>query len=318
MSRIQPFALILMLSMAIFSCSKNTDNPQRGEPDNPASFPGEIYYEQADDGIIKLDMSTNVKSVLFPSDIYRYSWDLSRDSKRMLTTSQAVDHDYDANVYTYINVADGTIIKQFKYYPTEGDITSALLSFDEKFIAVKPTYDDGIVIMDINGKLLYVLDAVNGIKIRDEDICWMPDNTILFRVKNKLYRTSSDFKQADLIKEMPFNDWRSFVTNADGSKISFYASNHIWLMNADGSNMVQVTESSGVEAAPEFSPDGKFLVIGNDYHVTGPFGHLSYLFIIPADGKKYNVDEGKDNRVTPVIARQEKDPEICGGNKLWR
>lgn len=56
--------------------------------------------------------------------------------------------------------------------------------------------------------------------------------------------------------------------------MAFAANNHIWMMNADGSHLVQVTTSDKVEAIPEFSPDGKWLVLGSDYRATGSFGHI--------------------------------------------
>jgi len=308
---------LLLPGICVFtSCSKhNNDQPDTGT--NSGHLPGTIYYDWATDGILKINPATRIKSTVLPDNTGRYSWDISQDGKRMLISSKSEDQDYDANLYTYMNLSDGSIIKKFKYYPTGGDLTVTFLSFDEKYIAVGPTYDDGIVIMDINGKVLHNLTSYLGKKIGSH-ICWMPDNTILFKVENNLYRTNTAFTQATLVRAMNMNDWGSFATNADGSKIALNANNHIWLMNADGSNLLQITESDSQEAYPTFSPDGKYLEFGANFHSTGPFGHLWYLTVIPADGQKYNVNKDADKRVISIIAKGENMPEAADGFVTWR
>jgi dipeptidyl aminopeptidase/acylaminoacyl peptidase len=306
-------AAVLLFCLA--SCSKKDDGP--AGTGNTKNLPGIIYYDWATEGLLKMNLATGTKSTVLPDDNKRYAWDISRDGKTMLISAEPEDQDYDANLYTYINIPDGSIIKQFKYYPKEGDITIPYLSFDQQYIAVGPTFDDGIVIMDINGNVLHNLVSYQDKKIASH-ICWMPDNTLLFRVENNLYRTDAGFTRATLVRNMNFADWGGFEPSADGSKIAFHAGNHLWLMNADGSNMVQVTDSDAQEAYPYFSPDGKYLLFGADFHSTGPFGHLWYLTVIPADGQLYNVNEGADKRVIPLTAKGESMPQAASGGMAWR
>ncbi|ASZ12631.1 PD40 domain-containing protein [Chitinophaga pendula] len=133
------------------------------------------------------------------------------------------------------------------------------------------------------------------------------------------YRTNKTFTQANLVAQMNFEEWEDVVVSADGSKLAFAGGKHIWIMNVDGSGLTQVTDSDQVEVAPTFSPDGKLLVLGTGYRITGPFGHLWYLVIIPADGKKYNVTDGRMVLpVQPLILDKETRPEAASGNMLWR
>lgn len=91
-------------------------------------------------------------------------------------------------------------------------------------------------------------------------------------------------------------------------------------MGMDGSNMKQVTTSNFKEAVAEFSPDGKYLLVGTDYRQTGPFGWMWELKIIPNDGKEYNVDPIAANTpgVIPVFVKDKDKIETSGGQMIWR
>ena len=251
-----------------------------------------------------------------PENTGLYGWDISWDGKKMLQSTKAPDQDYDANLYTITNLSDGSILVKFKYYPTGGDLTSVDLSPTSTLILVHPTYDDGIVILNLQGKVLHNLVSFQGKEI--ESGIWMPDETLLFTTENGLYRTDKNFAQAMLVKQINFDSWGQIAVSHDGAKIAMYASNHIWMMNADGSNLAQVTESDKIETQPVFSPDGKYLLIGTNYHQSGPFGHVFNPTIIPADGNKYNVNDGADKRVVFVKAKGETNKEFGDGNMVWR
>jgi len=305
----------VFFSLLLYACSK-TDN-DISTPEETKLGTGTIYYDWATDGLLKINLENGVRSTVLPGNNSRYSIDISKDGAKILTASHADDQDYDANVYTYMSIANGNIIAKFKYYPTDGDLTSPLISPDEKMIAVPPTYEDGIVILNMEGKILHHLSAFAEKKITGQ-ILWMPDNTLLFRMDNTIYRTNTTFTQANLIKQLTFNEWSDMEVNPDGTKIAFRGGNHIWMMQSDGSDLKQITISDNQENYPVFSPDGKYLLIGANYHSTGPFGHLWYLTIIPADGQQYNVNEGADQRVVSVIANGESRPEASDGGMFWR
>lgn len=319
-------AIVLLVSFCFFSCSKkDTPSPEPGGGNgngNAYGVPGALMFDWATDGILQVDLKTGKTSTVLPENTSRYGWDISRDGKFILQSTEAptsVENYYDANVYTLTNMDDGANVFQFVYYPAEGDLTNGFLSPDESMVAVQPTFDDGIVILDTKGNILHNLTAFGGKKISyGTEIAWMPDETLLFTLGNGIYRTNQDFTQASLIKQFDFNSWGNIAVSMDGKKISLDGGNHIWMMNSDGSNLVQVTESDQVEKMSAFSPDGKYLLVGTDWHVTGPFGSIWYLAIIPADGEKYNVNEGTDKRVVFIKDTQEGGNQACDGYMYWR
>ena len=146
----------------------------------------------------------------------------------------------------------------------------------------------------------------------------MPDNTLLFALDDNLYRTNKEFTQATLVKTFNFDSWGDFNVSPDGKKIALRGGSHLWMMNADGSNLTQITESSWKEVTPVFSPDSKYLLIGYDHTTTSAWGRYWHMAIIPADFNKYNVDEGADKRVIPFIPKGETTPEASDGIMVWR
>lgn len=280
-------------------------------------LPGNIYYKWADEGVFKLDPMTATRSLLLPDNIRRNSWDISWDNQTVLECTD-VAGDNQASQFTVSKIADGTIVKQFKYYASEGDIATGTHSPNGHMIAINPTFHDGIVITDLDGNIKQEILRVNNEKITESPV-WMPDNTLLFAHKQYLLKTNKEFTDVSLVKELDFDDWGQPTISNDGGKIAFVASKHIWLMNADGSAMNQVTMSSAAETNPQFSPDGNYLLIGTDDHITGPFGSFFYLKVIPADGRQYQVDDGMESEgVIPIIPSGKNKVEAGDGKIVWR
>jgi len=278
---------------------------------------GTIFVEWATDGIQKIDLNTGVESTVMPENTSLHNYYISQDGKSMLASTNAPGTDYDANLYTLTDLSNGTIQAQFKYYPASGDYTSPTLSPDGATIAVPPTFDDGIVIMDLKGNVSHNLTGFNGKKFSNT-VVWMPDKTLLCATADGLLRTNAAFTQASLVKAFTFADWGDVAASPDGTKIALKGGNHIWMMNADGSGLVQVTESTQVEALPVFSPDGKWLLVGTNYHQTGAFAYIWNLAILPADGKLYNVDQGADKNVVPVVPKGQSMVQAGDGRMFWR
>jgi len=133
---------------------------------------------------------------------------------------------------------------------------------DGSTIAVPPTFDDGIVIMDLKGNVSHNLTSFNGKKFTNA-VVWMPDRTLLCATADGLFRTNAAFTQASPVKAFTFADWGDIAVSPDGTKIALKGGNHIWMMNADGSGLVQVTTSTQVEALPVV-PKGQTMVQAGD------------------------------------------------------
>jgi Tol biopolymer transport system component len=310
----------IFIFFCLCSCSKKDDpSPQPGGGKG-YGVSGSVMFNWATEGILKIDLATGVRSTVLPENTSRYGWDISRDGKKILQSTEDPD-DLDANIYTYSDISSGAIVSQFKYYPDgTTDITNGYLSPDETMVAIQPDFDYGIVILDMHGKELYNLTGFAGQKFgHSTQIVWMPDNSLLFTIDQSIYRTNTDFTKATLIKTLNFESWGDLSVSPDGKKIAFDGGNHIWMMNSDGSNLVQVTDSDDQEKNSAFSPDGKYLLVGTDWHVTGPFGSIWYLAIIPADGQKYNVNKEADKRVIFIKDSESSNGgQACDGYMYWR
>jgi len=305
------------LSLLSVACHKDKTDPEDPIMKEIKQLPGTIYYKWADEGIFKFDPATAERSLLLPDQIRQNNWDVSWDN-RLVLECEDIPGDYQASQFTISKIADGTIVKQFTYYASEGDIATGKLSPNGQLIAINPTFHDGIVITDLDGNIIQHIQTVNKEKITEQPV-WMPDNTLLFAHKQYLLKTNKAFTEVSLVKEFDFNEWGQPVANKVGNKIAFVASKHIWLMNADGSDMKQVTTSSAEETNPQFSPNGSFLLIGTDAHITGPFGSLFYLKVIPADGQQYQVDDDQESQgVIPIILSGKNETEAGDGSMVWR
>lgn len=308
------------MCLLLLTCSKDKgkDAPS---PDNGGTSKfdsGVIYYDWADDGILKFDLATATVSTVQPNSSERNGWYISIDGTKYLQAEDKNGGNYDTEIYTLTNLSNGTIISQFERQSGYANLTSPKLSNDAKLIAVPPTFDDGLMILDLNGRVLHHVTGFQNQKIDKGNVNWMPDNSVIFSIGKKICQTNPAFTQAWVLKEQNFAEWSDLTVSADGTKMAFVANKHIWMMNSDGSNLVQVTTSDGVEAVPKFSPDGQWLVVGADYRSTGPFGHIWELVIIPADGNQYNVNEGADRNVISLIRKGENDPEASSGRVYWR
>ena len=308
--------LFFLLATVSVACDTDKDH-QQNNAKKLSALPGTIYYKWADEGIFKIDLPTAQQHLFLKSNVQRNHWDVSWDNQLVLECSDVVG-DTDASHFVISKISDGTIVKQFKYYATDGDIAVGTLSPNGKMIAIHPTFSDGIVITDLDGNVIETLMSIDNVKI-EKDPVWMPDNTLLISHKQFLLKTDATFTEVSTVKAFDFQDWESPAVSRDGSKIAFVASKHIWMMNADGTNMKQITNSNQAESSPAFSPDGKFLLIGTDAHLTGLFGSISYLKVIPADGNPYNVDDGQESEgVIPILLPGKSQMETSDGRRIWR
>ncbi|HEY0274120.1 MAG TPA: hypothetical protein VGC22_13095 [Chitinophaga sp.] len=310
------FALPLMTA-----CSKKDDNGPGGGGGR-AFGTGNIYYDWSEGAGLavtyKVDLHSNARSKALAYDPDRHAWDISRDGSKMIQ-SVADPNDYDGEIYRIINMSNGQTISEFKKKGTElSSFTEPLFSPDMTMIAVPPTFDRGLLLLNMQGQVLKEIVTIGGNKIQGH-IAWMPDNSIICTVGNTIYRLNNSYTYGDVIANLNFSDWNHVTASNDGTKIAFAGGKHIWLMNADGSDPKQITTSNDEEGYPVFSPDGKNLLIGTDY--VGETSALQSwkLAIIPADGQQYNVTEGADGRVIPIVIKDsESTQELCDDIMEWR
>ncbi|WPR77259.1 hypothetical protein [Algoriphagus sp. NG3] len=314
---LQIFSALLLVLLT--SCSKEDESPILPVGTN---LSGSIYFDWATEGALTINTQTGVRSEFLPSDSKRNGWSLSPDGQ-ILLTSKNPEVFSDKISFTMTDVKDGEIIKEFSYMPLKGGskFKSGDLSPDNSLVVISPTYEEGVVILDTSGELIAHIYDIDGEKIElHEQVIWMPGNSLLITHKNFLIKVDPPYQNGSLVKELNYESWGDPAVDPAGQKIAVRVNNHIYLMNMDGSDFVQVTDSNDQEVQPVFSPDGQHLLVGTDYTRTGAFGAIWYLKIIPADGKVYNVDPIYPNSegVVPVISNGENSVQPASGALYWR
>ncbi|WP_028295587.1 hypothetical protein [Olivibacter sitiensis] len=317
----QNLRYIFMLAVAfsspsITSCSKDDNSTNTGGD----TIQGKILYEFGTN-TFQFDLESGTKQNFFEYNSYSMNgWDVSRDGK-LLLSSQIIAGSFDVTKYTLSNLEDGSLIGEFEYRPLgmERD-NRGLLSPDNSLIAIKPTADQGIIIVNTSGEVLHELNSVNGEPIKQrENVVWLPGNALVFTFNDFVLRTDPPYTTITPIRQMDFTEWGDLHANPDGTKLSMRIDKHIYLMDIDGQNLTQVTESSTVHYEREavFSPDGKYLLVGTDWTPRSNSKGVWSLKIIPADGRKYRVDE-EDPNVIPIIPKGSEVIEKCSDIMLWR
>lgn len=314
---IAPLSVLTVLLTLLAGCSKkdNNDNGMRRH-----NLKGHILHQYTSD-VKKINAATGDESAFFSYSAYsNVGWDLSRDGTLRIMAEREAGV-YDRTRIMLINVADGTIIKDFDYIPPRGNNTNNMgeLSFDNSLILIEPDYDNGIVILNTDGEQLHQLDAINGQALSTGDrATWLPDNSILICFDNRyILRTDPPYTSLSLVKEMNYESWGNLRVSNSGTRLSMYINNHVYTMDVDGNNLTQVTESNGEEIFGEFSPDDRHLLIGADYfHAPASRNSHWFLKAIPADGKKYNMDDGPG--VIPIVPNGSSHTVRANGVTRWR
>lgn len=300
-------SLILILS----SCSKDD------KPSISRSLSGRIIHEYSSD-VMQIDLKTGNESSFFSYNAYSLEgWDLSKDGKFRLM-SERPPGTYSVTRFKLVDVATGTIVKEFDYNTKFGNNTKiGYLSYDNTMILLQPDFENGIVILDMNGTEKYRLDGINGTALTYGDyVHWLPGNGILIEFDDRfLLRSEAPYTDIALVKEMNYESWGGVQSSRDGQRYTLYIGRHIYLMNKDGSNLTQVTESDAKELYSTFSPDDKYLLIGTDFFDgAGAANSHWFLKAIPADGKKYDVDTSPE--VISIISNGSQSP-VKANKSYW-
>lgn len=213
----------------------------------------------------------------------------------IISTSFLLPGHAEANTPKQILFSGGSLHNPGIYKMNE-DTTEVTRIIDGMFVDVSP---DGKKLAFIKKDSLYVSDADGKNTVRlthsrfpiyDSSPRWSPDGSkiVFSRSDGNIYTIDADGKNlSNLTKtdETVINsepDW-----SPDGSKIVFHSNrtgqNHIFVMNADGSNVKQLTgkkNKEAVEYSAHFSPDGKKIVYGSTER------GQSDLYVMNADGSQ--------------------------------
>ncbi|MET0242790.1 MAG: hypothetical protein ABW174_04955, partial [Flavitalea sp.] len=178
-----------------------------------------------------------------------------------------------------------------------------------------PDADNGLVIVNRKGEVLHQMRGINNERFEYGDgAIWMPDGSLLFYFRDKILKSDPPFTTLSLVKEMNYESWGNLSVSKDGKQLSLYIGDHIYVMDADGNNLTQVTQSNSIENLAKFSPDGKHLLIGINYLHAPYTGSKWDLAVIPNDGKKYDIDN--DAAVMKVEATNDFTPS-ASGKCMW-
>lgn len=220
------------------------------------------------------------------------------------------------------------------------------VSPNKKYIAVDSDYweDRGTLLLDTQtGKLIAEFYTSKEDLNYQSTPVWTLNNELFFAIKGVLYRWKESYgTQLEKVLDINNNNGASHTTiNPQGTRVAFRYKKHLWIQNIDGSGLQQITTSppSGSskvdgEYQPVFSPDGKYIAfvgsptIGQawtDYdplqprlpHVTVVGGGYGYVFIIPDNGKLYDL---KDPTSGAVMIKDDNGFSVASyfTNMIWR
>lgn len=307
---------ILAIFFAV-SCSKGD-----GEVDDNGTatgLTGKLLYSFTGT-VSQLDLATNVESVYFTYNTYGFNgWDMGRDGQYRLVSEREAG-EFTLTHLTLVRNADGVIVDELDYDSPNDNGTNytGRLSPDNTKALFAPDYDNGIVITDLDGNVLVHLEGINNgteniaLGLGDEAI-WLSDNSILFTADDRyILKSSPPYTNLSLVREMPYTQWGNLSVNRSGTKIALMVDKHIHLMDANGQNMIQVTNSNALEISAVFSPDDKYLAVAKKF---GDQNGYHSLVLVPNDGNLYDIDS--DPGVVWVQPEGENIPAAVSGNYCW-
>ena len=283
------------------------------------SLQGTIYLVFAGK-MLKIDVATGKETQLSNQGTFDSGFlDVSYDGKELMFVRDAPGSDggdwYDREYFNFVNINNFSQVNtRFKKYSSTGERTLfAKLSPDNTKIAVIYKYYDktlpGIAgngayttdvdVWDRTGKIIssFSTDSAGN---RVKEFAWLPDGNLLMTSRAGILKTTdTTLKNIELLfKPGVPSSWRSVTSSPDGKRLAMKSGRHIYTMNIDGSNVVQVTDSddNNEEYSPIWSPDSKYIAFTTNIftYTTGPIvaggGTIYQMLLAPADNKTYKLD----------------------------
>jgi len=236
----------------------------------------QICIMNADGSGFRRLTTTDSKQHFYPS--------LAPDGQSVLYSAFVDTNNYE--IYK-MELGDGTVTQLTNSYAVE---TAPEFSPDGKSITYArynpSTKRFQIIIADKNGNDINNVPGVTG-----WDPTWSPDGgQILFASDERglvqLYTVKLDGKGLKAVTNLPAirgrSDW-----SADGNYIVTYSgpawNREVFIMNADGSNVHQLTPTGGNSQGPSISPDGKWVAFTAYFDNYGD-DHGCEIYVIRTDG----------------------------------
>jgi len=173
--KIKQFIICLTTILLLAGCSKDNNNdpssPGNGGTTFPKGYsPGVLFIKQGREGILKFDLSSGIYTNVLPNWI-GVGWDISWEGSKGV--KQTNPSSYDTR-YIIFNTQNGSTIKEVRYEPSDDDGGLPYFSPDGTKLALRPTFDDGLVVLDMNGNVLRNISGygtTHNFKYLDP-ICW--------------------------------------------------------------------------------------------------------------------------------------------------
>lgn len=186
-------------------------------------------------------------------------------------------------VHIYLMNRDGSNIADLTP-DLETQAYDPVWSPDGKTIAF--THDQGINLMDVNRLLRVKLRGMGGFRPSwspdGRRIAFISDHDILIAQELYIYAVNVDGSNPTRLGDTPVATIVRPIWSPDGQRIAFVSRDEvntdIFVMNADGTNVVNLTHSPSLDTVPSWSPDSRRIAFSSDR------SGLSQIYVMDADG----------------------------------
>ncbi|MEJ2621913.1 MAG: hypothetical protein P8163_17155 [Candidatus Thiodiazotropha sp.] len=225
-------------------------------------------------------------------DKYSIDFTMSKDGQYFANTKRFDDDDVTLRVFhkdgeqlqRYVMITDSYEfhdLGEAQFSPLDPH----LLAFAYK----DPEHDSYITIFDWEqGSFRTITDR------EYNDLTWTAEGELMlwdlegnaYRLTLQGWETREALIPEHLFKTYPGTD---HSISPDGSKILFLSGGHVWTINRDGGGLSQITAmsaSSYFDRLPEWSPDGRYILLKNNDNDNG-----SALWIVAADAHNIRIGE---------------------------
>jgi hypothetical protein len=305
-------ALLCTAALALTACAGGGSDAS-SSTGTTSPLPGTMYYIFAGE-LNKLELGSGKKTKLINQGAFDdVAFDVSVDGKELIYIKDAPSSDggdyYDQEYFNLVDAGNfNQVNSRFKKVgSTDKRTIDTKLSGEKTKIAALWSYYDrtiskyttGVYIWERTGKEINFFTKDNsGNAVRQ--MAWLPDGNLLMTTNLGIVKTTdTTLKNFELLFKPNLPSWGSVAVSPDGTRLALKSGRHIYTMNIDGSNLMQVTDSDddGQEYSPTWSPDGKYLAFTADKFVysTGVFvdsaGTIYQMLVAPADNKTYKISK---------------------------